>query len=785
MKLLLALWLLFAFATPADAAPVAVAVSALGKAIGAFAAKSFLARFVVNIALSAGLSVLARALTPTAKREQPGIRTQTTTTGGTVPQKFILGRYATEGHLLAPPASFGDVGSTPLAYLVYVVALSVLPRCSLLRVIVNDEYLTLSGAAGTWGRAATGKFSGVQVDFRDGTQGTAHPGLMETVAFGGPRPWAADMVGVGLCYAVCRFEYSREVFNGLPSVRFEMLGAPLYDPRFDSTVGGSGAQRWNNPATWAQTENPAVMIYNILRGITLADGAVWGGECATEDLPLSNWMAAMNECDAPVVTGTGTEPQYRAGLEIAISDEPAAVINALLKSCSGQIAEVGGVYTIAVGAPALPVYFLTDDSIIVTRERHLDPFPGLTDTYNGITASYPEPASLWEPREAPPVHDTTLEAADGGRRLVADVQFTACSYVTQVRRMMDAYIADERRHRRHMISLPPSAAILSPLDTVSWTSAENGYTGKLFEVTGLNDGLMSVIQTVQLRERDPADFDPLDYVPESTVGLGPVLPAPQAVPGWNVFAGSVIDATGTARRPKLTLLWTASGPADARGVEWEVYLGTSGILITSGNTLPMTAGRQDITAGILPSQTYAVRGRLLVDRATEWTPWVLVTTPAGELQTVDLAPASVSTIRSAYASTPAWIHPNSGWVTLAAVGFAPATGDGFIMAFAEGVTSAFAGPDSGGAYARIRMLWRGSPIGFEKSGAGVAAPQFNITASAFAESSFFSFAGAGWGWGVLELQLRNAAPAVSPNGFNYTDTYIGGSMTLAVVEYKR
>lgn len=781
MKVLLALWLLISLASPAEAAPIVAAISVIGTAISTFAGSSLLAGVLVRTALSVGLSALARALKPTAKREQPGIRTQTTTTGGTVPQKFVLGRYATEGHLLAPPSSFGDVGGTPLAYLVYVVALSVLPRCSLLRVIVNDEYLTLSGAAGTWGRAATGKFSGVQVDFRDGTQGTAHPGLMETVAFGGPRPWAADMVGVGLCYAVCRFEYSREVFNGLPSVRFEMLGAPLYDPRFDSTVGGSGAQRWNNPATWAQTENPAVMIYNILRGITLADGAVWGGECAAEDLPLSNWMAAMNECDAPVVTGSGTEPQYRAGLEIAISDEPAAVINALLKSCSGQIAEVGGVYTIAVGAPALPVYFLTDDSIIVTRERHLDPFPGLTDTYNGITASYPEPASLWEPREAPPVHDTTLEAADGGRRLVADVQFSACSYVTQVRRMMDAYIADERRHRRHMISLPPSAAILSPLDTVSWTSAENGYTGKLFEVTGLNDGLMSVIQTVQLRERDPADFDPLDYVPEGTVSLGPVLPAPQAVPGWSVVAGSVIDATGAARRPKITLLWSAAGPSDARGIQWEVYLGWSGILVASGNTEPVAAGRQDVTNGILPGTAYAVRGRLIADRATEWTPWVTVTTPAGELQTVDLAPASVSTIRSAYASTPNWISPLTGWVTLASVGFSPATGEGFIVAFAEGVTTAAAGAASYGAQAKVRMLWRGSPIGFEKAGAYAPAtshPSQPINTN-WSDLSFFSFAGAGWGWGVLELQLSNVAP------WGGADSWIGGSMTLAVVEYKR
>ena len=46
----------------------------------------------------------------------------------------------------------------------------------------------------------------------------------------------------------------------------------LYDPRRDSTVGGSGAQRWSDPSSWTPfgggaNDNPVVQIYNLMLGL--------------------------------------------------------------------------------------------------------------------------------------------------------------------------------------------------------------------------------------------------------------------------------------------------------------------------------------------------------------------------------------------------------------------------------------------------------------------------------------------------------------------------------------
>ena len=135
------------------------------------------------------------------------------------------------------------------------------------------------------------------VKYYDGTQTSADPYLLAQYGAYPNRPWTSDMIGRGLCYAIVTFRHNPEVWNGFPRVRFEMGGIPLYDIRKDSTAGGSGTHRWATPSTWEQTSNPMVMIYNIMRGITLTDGTVWGGRVAAADLTPASFMAAMNECD--------------------------------------------------------------------------------------------------------------------------------------------------------------------------------------------------------------------------------------------------------------------------------------------------------------------------------------------------------------------------------------------------------------------------------------------------------------------------------------------------------
>ncbi len=606
------------------------------------------ASIVATVVRTIGMSLLAQALSKKPKAQVAGVKTQTST-GGSTPQTFILGKRATSGQLVTPLDSYGVDGKTPNAFLTYVVALGCIPGQSLSRLVLNDEYvpvagsLSIIGGSSVQGYALGGIYSGnAWLRFYDGSQTTVDP-LLDAKLNGVDRPWTSDMVGKGICYAVLVFRFNREVLNSPPSVRFELSGIPLYDPRLDTTVGGSGAHRWGDPATYAtnRTTNPAVMIYNLHRGIRLPELAgdpprhsTYGGEAAAEDLPLDVWFAAMNACDEAVgLDAGGTEPRFTAGLEVSLADEPADVMEALENACQAQQVEIGGAWKIRIGGPAMPVAFFTDDDILIDHDRTHDMFPGLAETHNGIQASHPLPSALWEMTAAPPRFNADWEEADDDRRLIADLQLPAVYSPTQAQRIMKSAIEEERRFRRHALSLGPYGSILEPLDTIAWTSASEGYTSKVFEVTQVNESLRTLNVELGLRERDSADFswDLSDELPWVAAIPGAVLPVAQAVPGLTVSASSVNDGSGAARRPAILIQWDGSDMPDVRGIMWEVRVKATGVIVTRGSLSDITSNGVIIAEGILPLTTYQVRALLIVDRPTTWTAWA-----DGEVTTLDL-----------------------------------------------------------------------------------------------------------------------------------------------------
>lgn len=637
---------LVASAAPALAGPVFVALLSAGASLGsAFAATGvgvFLATTVGRLLTTVALTALQAALGP--KQKPAGIVTETTQAGGTNPASFILGLYATGGFGVAPPMSH-DKNNRRLTY---VFDLGDIPITGVQRLILEDEYATVDNAAppeaNGYGQPIRGRFDGrAWLKVYDGTQTVADPMLRAKYGSAALRPWLADMVGLGVPYTIMTFSADQETWQGLPSVRFEVKGIKLYDPRKDSTVGGSGTQRWATPSTWTWSDNPMVMIYNILRGIPLYDGSVWGGGWQPENLPLDNWFAAMNACDETVARSDGgTERRYRAGYEVAVDDEPFDIIEELLKGCAGRIAFTGGQVKVRIGGPGLPVWFMTDDDVVRSRPEELEPFPGLAETYNAIHASYPEPESLWEAKDAPPRYNAGWEADDNDRRLVAELRLPTVPYATQVQRVMRAYIEEERRFRRHSVNLPPEAVILEPLDTISWTSARNGYAAKLFEVAQKTDDPMTMIQGVTLREVDPADYDwaPADELPSLIVTAAPEEPAPFEVIDFAVAPLTLTDGT-SARRPAFELTWDGQGVAGALGLSWEMRL-AGATAATQGTTQEVGAGRLVISEGVLPDTAYELRARLVADVPVEWTSWIPVTSPANFLLRVDLSLAAVT-----------------------------------------------------------------------------------------------------------------------------------------------
>lgn len=145
---------------------------------------------------------------------------------------------------------------------------------------------------------------------------------------------------------------------------------------------------------------------------------------------------------------------------------------------------------------------------------------------------------------------------------MADLNLPAVPFGAQVQRLMHSYmmhscIEKERRLRRHGLTLLPDAMLFEPLDVIAWSSAENGYEARAFEIHEMVDDLQICLKRVSLKERDPQDYSYPDglVLPLPPVSSATTLPTAQNVPGWDMGAAVVPNASGSARRPALRLLW--------------------------------------------------------------------------------------------------------------------------------------------------------------------------------------------------------------------------------------
>ena len=625
-------------------------------ALGSFAVGNFLLRSAVQL----GVSALAKAFAKKDTGPDPFSIQGSVRTGGSVPRSFIMGPGLTAGSLVWH-TEWGTAGSTPNAYYTQVIALSDLPVAGLQRWFVEGRAVTLEDTGDEKGLAAVEyRENGTDhawIRFHDGHQVAADTFLTGTVNDGAPRGYSSNRIGTGIAYAVVTFRVNQDIFTGFPRSKFVLNGVRLYDISKDSTAGGTGAQRWDDPATWGGDGDalPAVQAYNLVRGIRFGGEWFYGLQGLTAArLPAAHWVAQVQKCRATVTGEDGPEPLYRCAGEITVDSEIGSAFEAILTACAGRMSEVGGIFKIYVGAPDAPIASLTDQDIVSLAPQTFTPFHGLSNTVNGVIASYPSPGEGYVMRSTPPLYNADYEVEDGNRRLMTNVQLSFVPFPAQAQRLLAGELAAARRARRHTFTLPARYRLVEPGDVVSWTSARNGYGAKQFRVDGVID-LPNCDLIVDLTEVDPADHGDwdhdTDFVPVTPTPVLPVRPTAQGVIGFNPVAADVQDAAGTARRPALLMQWN-SDAEDIAGLIFEVRVKATGAMVAAPETRAFDAGALLVEAGLVASTQYEVRAKYIpaAPRAVSWTSWVTVTTNDIRLGLDDLANEVTQSIAAAQAA---------------------------------------------------------------------------------------------------------------------------------------
>ncbi|WP_052699543.1 phage tail protein [Tritonibacter mobilis] len=643
---------------------IAAAVTAISSwtiglgALGTFAVGNFLLRAAVQLGVSALAKAFAKKSNPI--ESDPFSIQGNVRTGGSVPRSFGVGEYLTAGSLVWH-SEWGRSGDTPNAYYTQVIALSDLPVSGLKRVFIDGQSVTLEDVGAEGGLAAAEyRVNGQDhawVKFYDGTQTVADSFLTGTVNAGSPRGYSAARVGVGIAYAIVTFRINQEIFAGFPRTKFVLDGVKMYDISKDSTQGGDGDHRWNDPATWGGDGDklPAVQAYNLARGLFFGGAWFYGLQGLTSArLPADHWIAQIEKCRAGVQGEQGLEPLYRCAGEITVNSEMGSAFEAILTSCAGRMSEVGGVFKIYVGAPDAPIAHFNDDDILSLAPQTFTPFFGLSDTINGVIASYPSPDEGYVMRSTPPLYNSQFESEDGGRRLMTDVQLSFVPYPAQAQRLLHGELAAARRARRHTHSLPAKFRLIEPGDVVEWSSARNGYQAKQFRVDGVID-LPNCDLIVDLTEVDPSDHGSwdhdTDYRPVIPFPVVPARPAAQAVVGLTISSFVIAGTSGGANRPGLLVRWYTLVD-DIAGLKFEVRLASSGVVVAQPQTHSFETGSFVISDGILPDVGYQVRAKYIpgVPRGVEWSEWLDVVSDDIRIALDDLADEVTQAIDTAQAA---------------------------------------------------------------------------------------------------------------------------------------
>jgi len=337
-----------------------------------------------------------------------------------------------------------------------------------------------------------------------------------------PTEWDSTHRLRGIAYIVVTLDLEDPRFQaGPPNITATVKGKRLYDPRLDSTNGGSGSHRADDPSTWAWSDNPALAVRDWIVG-------EYGMAADDADVDDAYTIAAANACDVTYNVSIGGAPDvtlamYRCNGVATTELSREQVLDDLADSMAG-FAVYGAQWQMMAGAWSSPVMALTDDDLVGQIEV-VQAGAGIDELVNGVRGTYVASTSATG-SDFPPYQNSTFVTADGEPywQDVALPYTNTASGCTNIARVL------VERGRNGLVITYPAKLRAWPLqvgDRVTVTSTEYGWSAKTFRVTDWQFGLLSPV-TLRLQE-DAADaYDTVDAVDaDPTPNTG--LPSPWLV----------------------------------------------------------------------------------------------------------------------------------------------------------------------------------------------------------------------------------------------------------------
>ena len=469
----------------------------------------------------------------------------------------------------------------------------------------------------------------ISIRFYDGRPGQGPDTKLVADTAGLGQTWKNTSVCAGMAYVVVEREWSEEKFEkGQPEFEFIMRGLRLYDPRRDgSIVGGAGAHRQDNPATWEFSRNPAVQRLNYQLGLRgHRSGRILIGEGKTlGQLDLNSYFAAMNVADTP----RSGKPTYQSSLIVTSDDDHTEVLKEFDDAMAGYGMNRRGLSGVIPGAPQIATLNIGPDDIDMGRSSQMRRRKSAFDLYNQMSGQFISPDANWNAQSLTPLYVNADIAADGRARQIAYdfLQVTdpdIAQYLLQIR---------YRQNRKGgSATLPVSRRVGFNVMEGDWVT----YDGVTWLVTGWQmDSNLEF--TLTLAETGADVYSSAGIEPGPIVVPSPPPINPSMLSNVLNFAVEVgmIEGSDGFQVPVLRFTWLPPSDPTITQVRFEYFAGANPIgaaIFTDACDFP-ERGEYITTKNVASGLYYTARNTITTrpDRFKTWSQWLTTSTTTGPL----------------------------------------------------------------------------------------------------------------------------------------------------------
>jgi hypothetical protein len=404
-------------------------------------------------------------------------------------------------------------------------------------------------------------------------------------SWGSGKYWTPQSTFTGCAYLATRYKLDSKVWpSGIPS-RYTTIveGCPLYDPRRDSTNGGSGSHRIADQATWTFREgaveigrNPALALLTYLLGYRINNKLVWGMGIPAHRIDFDNFRTYANLCEERVLTQSGaTVQRYTADGTFSTGDPHETVINGLsaaMGSC--KLVDTSGVYQLVGGFDdTLGPKVDFDENDLVAAAGSASPYlwkpaPPTRELHNIVRGRFADPSSLyqlvdWGVVETDPLPDAIPRTLSLDLGLVTRAE--TCQRIAKQWLLREA-----KTPGVFSATFGPKAFRVQVGSLITMSLPERGWNRKLFRVIEQVE-THDLLFTMALREESsevyawdreekalPATIRPDGYNPRDTI-------APENL----TVSSSVIEGAGGQQVSEVEVTWTPAPSARIVGIQIE------------------------------------------------------------------------------------------------------------------------------------------------------------------------------------------------------------------------